>query len=102
MEGRSLILVQRQLHLRIEAQGKYLKKIIEEQQRLSGALGEPPSSLVTGDSDPASHARHPSLHYQINSGKECGPDKSLSVDESHSSYRELLIRPGKSVSRNCF
>ncbi|KAL2495683.1 MYB-CC type transfactor [Forsythia ovata] len=28
--------VQRQLQLRIEAQGKYLKKIIEEQQRLSG------------------------------------------------------------------
>lgn len=30
--------VQRQLQLRIEAQGKYLQKIIEEQQRLSGAL----------------------------------------------------------------
>ncbi|CAK8569741.1 unnamed protein product [Lathyrus sativus] len=30
--------VQRQLQLRIEAQGKYLKKIIEEQQRLSGVL----------------------------------------------------------------
>lgn len=30
--------VQRQLQLRIEAQGKYLQKIIEEQQRISGAL----------------------------------------------------------------
>lgn len=30
--------VQRQLQLRIEAQGKYLKKIIEEQQRLNGGL----------------------------------------------------------------
>ncbi|XP_052174999.1 myb family transcription factor PHL7-like isoform X2 [Diospyros lotus] len=30
--------VQRQLQMRIEAQGKYLQKIIEEQQKLSGAL----------------------------------------------------------------
>ncbi|KAM0953968.1 putative transcription factor MYB-HB-like family [Dioscorea sansibarensis] len=30
--------VQRQLQLRIEAQGKYLEKIIEEQQKLSGAI----------------------------------------------------------------
>ena len=29
--------VQRQLQLRIEAQGKYLQKIIEEQQRINGA-----------------------------------------------------------------
>ncbi|CAI0374161.1 unnamed protein product [Linum tenue] len=38
--------VQRQLQLRIEAQGKYLKKIIEEQQKLSGVLaeGQPPGS----------------------------------------------------------
>ncbi|KAL5225658.1 hypothetical protein ABZP36_012297 [Zizania latifolia] len=32
--------VQRQLQLRIEAQGRYLQKIIEEQQRLSGVLGD--------------------------------------------------------------
>ncbi|RZC70931.1 hypothetical protein C5167_034086 [Papaver somniferum] len=38
--------VQRQLQLRIEAQGKYLKKIIEEQQRLGGALAEEPSSVI--------------------------------------------------------
>lgn len=36
--------MQRQLQLRIEAQGKYLKKIIEEQQRLSGVLSETPAS----------------------------------------------------------
>lgn len=30
--------VQRQLQMRIEAQGKYLQKIIEEQQKLSDAL----------------------------------------------------------------
>lgn len=36
--------VQRQLQLRIEAQGKYLKKIIEEQQRLSGVKSETPAA----------------------------------------------------------
>lgn len=36
--------VQRQLQLRIEAQGKYFKKIIEEQQRLSGVLSKAPAS----------------------------------------------------------
>ncbi|CAN8267036.1 unnamed protein product [Cochlearia groenlandica] len=81
--------VQRQLQLRIEAQGKYLKKIIEEQQRLSGTLGEP-SGPVTGESDPATPAPTSESPLQDKSGKECGPDKSLSVDESLSSYREPL------------
>lgn len=44
--------VQRQLQLRIEAQGKYLQKIIEEQQRLSGALKDGTTS--SGFSLPAS------------------------------------------------
>lgn len=33
--------IQRQLQQRIEAQGEYLKKIIEEQERISSALAEP-------------------------------------------------------------
>lgn len=81
--------MQRQLQLRIEAQGKYLKKIIEEQQRLSGALGES-SGPVTGESDPATPAPTSEFPLQGKSGKECEPDKSLSVEESHSSYREAL------------
>ena len=81
--------MQRQLQLRIEAQGKYLKKIIEEQQRLSGALGEP-SVPVTGESDPATPAPTSESPLQDKSGKDCGPDKSLSVDESLSPYREPL------------
>ncbi|XXG50689.1 hypothetical protein AAC387_Pa02g4642 [Persea americana] len=38
--------VQRQLQLRIEAQGKYLQKIIEEQQKLGGALNDPETSAA--------------------------------------------------------
>ncbi|XP_043719811.1 myb family transcription factor PHL7-like isoform X2 [Telopea speciosissima] len=38
--------VQRQLQLRIEAQGKYLQKIIEEQQKLGGALSASEPSLA--------------------------------------------------------
>lgn len=45
--------MQRQLQLRIEAQGKYLQKIIEEQQKLGGVLQasedkqKPPNSPST-------------------------------------------------------
>ncbi|CAH8381743.1 unnamed protein product [Eruca vesicaria subsp. sativa] len=81
--------VQRQLQLRIEAQGKYLKKIIEEQQRLSGTLGES-SGPVTGESDPATPAPTSEFPLQGKSGKECEPDKSHSLEESHSSYPEAL------------
>lgn len=41
--------VQRQLQLRIEAQAKYLQKIIEEQQRLTGALKGPTASSKEPD-----------------------------------------------------
>ncbi|KAH8479702.1 hypothetical protein H0E87_031467 [Populus deltoides] len=69
--------VQRQLQLRIEAQGKYLKKIIEEQQRLSGVLEDVPGSGVAAPvSDKAA--------------KERAPAKSLSIDESFSSQAEPL------------
>lgn len=44
--------VQRQLQLRIEAQGEYLKKIIEEQQRISMGLGEGPVSDPSKSSPP--------------------------------------------------
>lgn len=42
--------MQKQLQLRIEAQGKYLKKIIEEQQRLSGVLTETPGGSISAGS----------------------------------------------------
>lgn len=94
--------VQRQLQLRIEAQGKYLKKIIEEQQRISGALPEVPGSGVTAhatedtcrESDNKSHPATPaptseSPHLD-RSAKERAVVKSLSLDESFSYHQEPL------------
>lgn len=92
--------MQRQLQLRIEAQGKYLKKIIEEQQRLSGVLSEAPGTAGTdpasGDNcpepdkktDPATPAPTSESPVQDKTGKEHAPDKSHSVDESFSSQQE--------------
>nr|CAB3453079.1 unnamed protein product [Digitaria exilis] len=57
-------LVQRQLQLRIEAQGKYLQKIIEEQQRLTGVKSETPAAgtsvTVSSDQFPDSERTEPS------------------------------------------
>lgn len=94
--------MQRQLQLRIEAQGKYLKKIIEEQQRLSGVLGEGPGSGVSGPvsgdncpesdnkTDPATPAPTSESPLQDKAAKEHAPAKSLSIDESFSSHHEPL------------
>lgn len=94
--------VQRQLQLRIEAQGKYLKKIIEEQERLSGVLTEGPGSgasvPVSGDNclesdnktDPATPAPTSEGPILDKAAKESAPPKSLSVDESFSSHHEPL------------
>ncbi|KAG1365516.1 myb family transcription factor PHL7 [Cocos nucifera] len=46
--------VQRQLQLRIEAQGRYLQKIIDEQQKLSGALKAPEETQKPSESPSAS------------------------------------------------
>lgn len=96
--------VQRQLQLRIEAQSNYLKKIIEEQQRISGVLSDVPdtgtgvSAPVSGDNgpesdkktDPATPAPTSESPLQDKASKECAPSKSLSVDESFSSQHEPL------------
>ncbi|CAN1336426.1 Myb family transcription factor PHL7 [Linum perenne] len=82
--------VQRQLQLRIEAQGKYLKKIIEEQQRLSGVLSEGPGSGVPPGSadhesdktDPATPVPVTETPLQAKAAKERGMNKSLSIDET--------------------
>lgn len=92
--------MQRQLQLRIEAQGKYLKKIIEEQQRLSGVLSDVPSSevLVPGTegicpesankTDPGTPAATSEPPFADKLAKDRNPAKSLSVDESFSSPHE--------------
>ncbi|KAK6917906.1 MYB-CC type transcription factor, LHEQLE-containing domain [Dillenia turbinata] len=94
--------VQRQLQLRIEAQGKYLKKIIEEQQRLSGVLSEAPGSGIEAPvsednnlesdrkTDPSTPAPTSESPIQDKTAGERAPAKSLSIDESFSSRHEPL------------
>lgn len=94
--------VQRQLQLRIEAQGKYLKKIIEEQQKLSGVLsGAPAASAFTapasGDNcpeadknDPPTPASTSEFPRQEKVSKERAQGKSVSIDDSFSSHHEPL------------
>lgn len=94
--------VQRQLQLRIEAQGKYLKKIIEEQHRLSGAVSEVPGSGLSAPAlndnwpssdmktDPATPAPTSETPLLDKSAKENALAKSTSIDESFSSRHEPL------------
>lgn len=89
------------MQLRIEAQGKYLKKIIEEQQRLSGVLSETTDSGVPGPAsgdncldsdnktDPATPAPTSEAPLLDKAAKEGAP-ASLSIDESFSSHHEPL------------
>ncbi|MQM07629.1 hypothetical protein Taro_040470 [Colocasia esculenta] len=99
-----IIQVQRQLQLRIEAQGKYLKKIIEEQQRISGVLTEPGSdtsnptlgdpcqdSDKTDPSTPAPMSESPGKAKVAGDlGVSDGLFKGLTRDDSFSSRREPL------------
>lgn len=97
--------VQRQLQLRIEAQGKYLKKIIEEQQRLSGVLtGSSASDLVSGnlDSDkidpptPVPTSELPPLQEKCLNDNP--PVKSFSLEELSSPHEPLTPDSGCNVS----
>lgn len=69
--------VQRQLQLRIEAQGKYLKKIIEEQQRLSGVLSETPG--ITGVPAPISSTGG---NHSLDSDEKTDPSTPAPTSES--------------------
>lgn len=94
--------MQRQLQLRIEAQGKYLKKIIEEQQRLSGVLSDVPGSGALGPlsgencpdsdkkTDPATPAPTSESPNMEKIAKDHASAKSHSLDESFSSQHEPL------------
>ncbi|CAL9116788.1 unnamed protein product [Musa acuminata var. zebrina] len=106
LEASEHIIVQRQLQLRIEAQGKYLKKIIDEQQRLSGVLADLPGADIpapaSGDQCPDSEKTDPSTPAPTSEspgqeksiGRELGDAngafKSISCDDSFSSRREPL------------
>lgn len=101
--------VQRQLQLRIEAQGKYLKKIIEEQQRLSGVLSEVPGfgTPSAGENglesdnrtDPATPVPTSENPYGDKPVKDLATAKSLSLDESFSSHHHEPLTPDSSCRR---
>ena len=91
--------MQRQLQLRIEAQGKYLKKIIEEQQRISGVLSEAPGSGASApqtddvcpESDNKTDPTTPPPTSEspfVEPANEHASAKSFSLDESLSSHHE--------------
>ncbi|KAG2689846.1 hypothetical protein I3760_09G158800 [Carya illinoinensis] len=69
--------VQRQLQMRIEAQGKYLQKIIEEQQKLGGALKASETYPLDDDKQKASHSESPGG----DSAKPSSPQKKQKVDD---------------------
>ncbi|KAI4303578.1 hypothetical protein MLD38_039188 [Melastoma candidum] len=90
--------VQRQLQLRIEAQGKYLKKIIEEQQKLSGVLADAPGSGTSGQesdnkTDPPTPAPTSETPFQDKTVKGRSLAKSISLEESLSSYNQEPLTP---------
>lgn len=80
-----------------------MKKIIEEQQRLSGVLSEAPgpgNTLASGDTcresdkvDPATPAPTSECPIQDKAIKERAPAKSLSIDESYSSRHDEPSTP---------
>lgn len=82
--------VQRQLQLRIEAQGKYLQKIIEEQQRITGAgTSRATSSEQLGDSErtnpstpvPTSESPIQAVPFSKDNGNRVEPIESASHDD---------------------
>uniref|UniRef100_A0A0A9EAI9 MYB-CC type transcription factor LHEQLE-containing domain-containing protein n=1 Tax=Arundo donax TaxID=35708 RepID=A0A0A9EAI9_ARUDO len=82
--------VQRQLQLRIEAQGKYLQKIIEEQQRFTGAgASRATSNEQLADSErtnpstpvPTSESPLQAIPFSKDNGNGAEPTKSPSHDD---------------------
>lgn len=93
-----LMQIQQQLQVRIEAQGRYLKKMIEEQQLLSGVLAETsgsgvaaatvPSDLCPDPSTPVPTSESPEEDLAASSGTGGGSLKGLLQDGSLSATRE--------------
>lgn len=81
--------MQRQLQRRIEAQGKYLKTIIKEQQQLSGELAETPGGDISACSyvDNSSGSAKTGPHRSVN-GDHGGTGKLLKSLSHDNSLRE--------------
>lgn len=75
--------MQRQLQLRIEAQGKYLKKIIEEQQRISGGLSASEDNCPESKNNITDHVTSPPPPPAFESPiiEKSVPNNNISVDE---------------------
>eukprot|EP00252_Welwitschia_mirabilis_P024625 TRINITY_DN7361_c0_g1_i1.p1 TRINITY_DN7361_c0_g1~~TRINITY_DN7361_c0_g1_i1.p1 ORF type:complete len:384 (+),score=107.34 TRINITY_DN7361_c0_g1_i1:442-1593(+) len=86
--------VQRQLQLRIEAQGKYLQKIIEEQQRLTGALKE---------NAPSGALAVPSSSCQTDEAPDVKPDTSYLMSMPGASQDDAGTEgPSSPVAKHSF
>lgn len=90
--------VQRQLQMRIEAQGKYLQKIIEEQQKLGGAL----KSSETSPSDEAKQQPSESEPTGDGSAGPSSPRKKQKVDNGPTDGFTISSVPSKSAQKNDF
>lgn len=90
--------VQRQLQMRIEAQGKYLQKIIEEQQKLGGAL-------KASETSPSDEAKQKPSESEPTGDGSAGPSslrKKQRVDEGPTDGFMISAVLPKSDQKNDF
>uniref|UniRef100_A0A2N9FML3 MYB-CC type transcription factor LHEQLE-containing domain-containing protein n=1 Tax=Fagus sylvatica TaxID=28930 RepID=A0A2N9FML3_FAGSY len=90
--------VQRQLQMRIEAQGKYLQKIIEEQQKLGGAL----KASETSPLDEAKQKPSESEPHGDGSASSFSPRKKQKVEDGLKDGFTTSSVPPKSDQKNDF
>ncbi|KAK9265538.1 hypothetical protein L1049_001721 [Liquidambar formosana] len=90
--------VQRQLQMRIEAQGKYLQKIIEEQQKLGGALKTSETVPLAEDKQKLSQSQPPA----DGSIGPSSPRKKQKVDDGSTDGSTPSTVPPKTYQKQGF